>query len=325
MRLNTRLLISQYTRCPSPAPPAIWLRAGKWKKNFNQSKLGKEDFSDPYCSYAGVPHFEASSQERENMTALGSGINKIAHSHRPPRICSIHPKLSAHVQVRITAYQISSTEPAWKNPSTMIPQNFLLAFLSLQAQDQGHSPAPQSSQLDLNVFDSVSSVPSNYEVKGFRDVEPARVENHEQQSVISNDEPRIHWFPVSPSFSLLFLFLMMNFILGDFCQLTQKKTLRLVGQIRRRPVQRARPWIPKQRNRTRTDHHKHNLLPLEPSQFIPLHQPRTQQQERHKPVSKIYGNHNQLPKELERGTRHTGIFRPEWVSYRQIRGRNSCQ
>lgn len=85
----------------------------------------------------------------------------------------------------------------------MIPQNLLLAFLSLQGQDQGRSGAPQSSQIDLSVFDSVSSTPANYQLNGFRDVEPVRVEKHDQQSPISIEEPKIHWFPVSlllPSF-----------------------------------------------------------------------------------------------------------------------------
>lgn len=79
----------------------------------------------------------------------------------------------------------------------MIPQNLLLAFLSLQGQDQRRSGAPQSSQVDLNVFDSVSSTPANYQVNGFRDVEPVRVEEHDQQSPISTEESKIHWFPVS--------------------------------------------------------------------------------------------------------------------------------
>lgn len=85
----------------------------------------------------------------------------------------------------------------------MIPQNLLLAFLSLQGQDQGRSGAPQSSQLDLSVFDSVSSTPANYQLNGFRDVEPVRVEKDDQQSPISIEEPKIHRFPVSlllPSF-----------------------------------------------------------------------------------------------------------------------------
>lgn len=97
----------------------------------------------------------------------------------------------------------------------MIPQNLLLAFLSLQGQDQGRSgAAPQSSQLDLNVFDSVSSTPSNYQVKAFHDVEPVRVETYDQQSVISNDQPKIHWFPVRPPSPYYFSF--DEFILGDF-------------------------------------------------------------------------------------------------------------
>lgn len=79
----------------------------------------------------------------------------------------------------------------------MIPQNLLLAFLSLQAQDQGRSGAPQSSQVDLNVFDSVSTTPANYQVDGFYDVEPVHVDTHEQQSLVSTEDVKIHWFPVS--------------------------------------------------------------------------------------------------------------------------------
>lgn len=92
----------------------------------------------------------------------------------------------------------------------MIPQNLLLAFLSLQGQDQGRSGAPQSSQLDLNVFDSVSGTPANYQVKGFGDVEPVRVEKHDQQPLVSIEEREIHRFPVSlllPFIMIFFFFL----------------------------------------------------------------------------------------------------------------------
>lgn len=97
----------------------------------------------------------------------------------------------------------------------MIPQNLLLAFLSLQWQDQGRSAPPQSSQLDLNVFDSVSSTPANHQVKGLPEVEPVRVEEPDQQSLVSIEERKIHWFPVSillPLFYEKFLFFMVFFL-----------------------------------------------------------------------------------------------------------------
>lgn len=156
----------------------------------------------------------------------------------------------------------------------MIPQNLLLAFLSLQAQDQGRSGAPQSSQLGLNVFDSVSNTPESYQVKEFHDFEPTNVETHDQQSLVSNEQRKIHRFPVS----LLLPLLMKSFLFRwRFIAYPKHFFYYLVRKVCCRPLRRPRPPLPWQRKRTRTYHHKHNLSPLEPSRILPLYQPQTRQ------------------------------------------------
>lgn len=79
----------------------------------------------------------------------------------------------------------------------MIPQNLLLAFLSLQGQEQVLSQTPASAQVDVNILEPSTSSVNYHDVNGFHAVEPVRASHLDQQAFTEIEGVKIHSLPVS--------------------------------------------------------------------------------------------------------------------------------